>query len=252
MQKVILCMKWGTLYGPEYVNVLHNAARRLTTGDLRFVCLRDDGSGLDDRIEIFPIPDIGLKPVHWTRGCWPKIALFLDDLYGLQGRALFIDLDMVLLHDLDGFFDHGEGLVMLDSGPWRYRDGVPRPMSSIFGFDLGTMGYMVDKLRGDRDALVARYDIEQDFIKGEARAIRFWPQSWVRSFKYHQRQPLILDRFLEPKVPAPETRVLCFHGRPRPIDLIRPPAGNWDVPPHFGRGQVPWMVEYWTANGGRV
>jgi len=252
VQKVLLSMKWGQLYGPEYVNVLHTAAKRHISGDFRFVCLTDDGNGLQDGIEVYPIPEIGLRPEYWTRGCWPKVALFADDLYGLRGRALFVDLDMVLLGDLDGFFTHGDGLVMLDSGPWRYRNGIPRPMSSIFGFDIGSMGYLLDRFRTTPDAMVARYGIEQDFIKGEARTIQFWPQEWVRSFKYHQRQPLILDRFRGPKPPAPETRVLCFHGRPRPIDLIRPLAGNWDVPPHYGSGQVPWMVEYWTTNGGTV
>lgn len=252
MDRVVLCMKWGTLYGAEYVNVLHSAARANITGDFRFVCLTDDPSGLDAGIEAFPIPDIGLKPEHWRGGCWPKVAVFAEDLYGLRGRALFIDLDMVLWGNLDGFFAHGEGLMMLDSGPWRYRNGVPRPMSSIFAFDLGRMGFLVERLRADRDALIERYAIEQDYIGGEAGQIGFWPQDWVRSYKYHLRPPLLIDRFRGPKPPGPEVRVICFHGRPRPIDLIRPPAGNWDVPPHYGSGRVPWMADYWTCHGGKM
>ncbi len=252
MDRVVLCMKWGTLYGAEYVNVLHSAARANITGNFRFVCLTDDASGLVQGIEAFPIPDIGLRPEHWRRGCWPKVALFSQDLYGLRGRALFIDLDMVLWGDLDRFFSHGEGLMMLDSGPWRYRNGIPRPMSSIFAFDLGRMGFLVEELQARRDALIERYGIEQDYIGGEAGKIGFWPQDWIRSYKYHLRPPLIVDRFRGPHPPGPEVSVVCFHGRPRPIDLIRPPAGNWDVAPHYGSGQVPWMAEYWTRHGGKV
>lgn len=251
-ERVVLCMKWGTLYGAEYVNVLHSAARANITGDFRFVCLTDDPSGLDTGIEAFAIPDIGLKPEHWRGGCWPKVSLFCEDLHGLQGRALFIDLDMVLCGRLDDFFTHGEGLVMLDSGPWRYRNGIPRPMSSIFAFDLGRMGFLVERLRTRRDEMIGRYRNEQDYIGGEVGQIAFWPQEWIRSYKYHLRQPLLIDRFRGPHAPGAEVRVLCFHGKPRPIALIRPAMGNWDVFPHYGRGQVPWMVDYWTGHGGTV
>lgn len=251
-ERVVLCMKWGTLYGAEYVNVLHSAARANITGDFRFVCLTDDPSGLGTGIESFAIPDIGLKPEHWHRGCWPKVSLFSDSLYGMQGRALFIDLDTVLWGNLDDFFAYGEGLIMLDSGPWRYRNAIPRPGSGILAFDLGRMHFLVERLQEQRDEMIARYRNEQDYIGGEAGQIAFWPQDWIRSYKYHLRPPLLVDRFRGPRAPGPEVRVLCFHGKPRPIDLIRPPRGNWDVFPHYGSGQVPWMVDYWTSNGGKV
>ena len=34
--RVVLAMKWGTLYGAEYVNVLYNAVRDHMTGPFRF------------------------------------------------------------------------------------------------------------------------------------------------------------------------------------------------------------------------
>ena len=34
----ILCMKWGTKYGPEYVNRLYAMVRGHLSGDFRFVC----------------------------------------------------------------------------------------------------------------------------------------------------------------------------------------------------------------------
>ena len=252
MDRIIVCMKWGTLYSAEYVNVLHSAARANVTGDFRFICLTDDASNLSAGIEAMAIPEIGLKPEHWRKGCWPKVTLFSEDLHGLRGRALFIDLDMVLWGNLDRFFTYQEGLVMLDSGPWRYRNSDPRPMSSIFAFDLGQLGFLVNRLCANPDAMVERYQIEQNFIAGEVNNISFWPQEWVRSYKYHLRPPLIIDRFQGPRPPPPDVSVICFHGRPRPIDLIRPKPGNWDVPPHYGSGQVQWMADYWSRHGGSV
>lgn len=252
MQRVVLCMKWGTLYGADYVNVLYNAVRENLTGDFRFVCLTDDAAGLLPEVETFAIPDIGLERRHWYHGAWPKLSVFSADLHGIKGRALFIDLDMVICGPLDSFFSYGEGIVALDSAPWRYRNSAPRTMTAIFGFDLGAHSYLIERLQVDRDRLIARYDIEQDFLHSEARAIGYWPQDWVKSYKYHMRRPLGLDRFLEPAAPQKSVKILCFHGKPRPIDLIRPPKGNWDRFPHYGRGQVSWMVDYWVRYGGSV
>jgi len=46
MQRHILCMKWGTKYGPEYVNRHYAMVRRHLTGDFNFVCLTDDAQGV--------------------------------------------------------------------------------------------------------------------------------------------------------------------------------------------------------------
>ena len=248
--RVVICMKWGTLYPAEYVNVLYNAVTRHLPGPFRFVCLTDDATGFLPEVESFPIPEIGLDHAHWYHGAWPKLSVFSPDLYGLTGRALFVDLDTVVLGDLAPLFDVPGPLVALDSRPWRYKTGAPRTMSSIFAFDLGQLGHLIDTLQDNRDALIARYGIEQDFLHGEQPGITYWPQDWCVSFKYHVRQPLLIDRFKGPEAPKAPAKLLIFHGKPRPIDLIRPPRGNWDVYPHYGRGVVPWMRDYWTQNGG--
>ena len=36
-ERVIGCVKWGTRYGPDYVNILYRAARENMTGPFRFV-----------------------------------------------------------------------------------------------------------------------------------------------------------------------------------------------------------------------
>jgi hypothetical protein len=55
-QRHILCMKWGTKYGPEYVNRLYAMVRRHLSGDFRFVCLTDSTEGIRSEVECFPIP----------------------------------------------------------------------------------------------------------------------------------------------------------------------------------------------------
>lgn len=250
--RVVLCMKWGTLYPAEYVNVLYRACRAHLHGDFRFVCLTNESQGLVSEIETFAVPNIGLDEWHYYNGAWPKIGVFLHDLYGLTGRALFIDLDSVVCGSLDEFFDVPGSLVALDSQPWSNKPGGPRTGTGVFGFELGSMGWVVDRLREDRDALVHKYKLEQDYLNGEVSGIRYWPQPWVVSFKYHLRQPLIIDRFREPHAPPATAKIVAFHGRPRPIDLIRSPKGNWDRFPHYGVGPVSWMQAYWQRYGGLI
>jgi len=250
LPKVVLCMKWGTIYPAEYVNVLYNACRRNITDEFRFVCLTNEPDGIHSDVEVFPIPDIGLDEWHYYNGAWPKLGVFKSDLYGLTGRALFIDLDTVLLGKIDVFFEIPGALVAIDSRPWRYKSGAARTMSSIFSFDLGSLNFIIDLILTERDLIIEKYKIEQDYLHGVVPQIAYWPQHLIVSFKYHVRQPLLKDRFFPPKRPSNTAKVLVFHGQPRPIDLIDPPKGNWDRFPHYGSGPVDWMQTYWKENGG--
>ncbi len=250
--RTVICMKWGTLYPAEYVNVLFNAMKQNLTGDFRFVCLTDDPAGFEDGIESFAIPDIGLNVGHAKIGAWPKLSVFLGDLYGLSGRGLFVDLDTVVLDNMDCFFEVPGPFVALDHAVWTDKTAAPKTMSSIFAFDIGTQNWLVDRFRANRDALVHQYGLEQNYLHGELPDKHYWPQDWIVSFKRHVRRPLLVDRFLGPKRPEAPARVIVFHGDPRPIDLIRPPKGNWDIFPHYGRGSVPWMQDYWRTHGGTI
>ncbi|MFC3085766.1 hypothetical protein ACFOD6_06860, partial [Tabrizicola soli] len=52
-----ICLKYGTAYGPEYVNRLHAALLRNTTKDLRLFCMTDDPAGIDPRVELLDLPN---------------------------------------------------------------------------------------------------------------------------------------------------------------------------------------------------
>jgi hypothetical protein len=254
--RVILCMKWGRLYGPDYVNVLFNACRRHVEGAFRFICLTEDASGLVAGIETLPIPDIGLSATDWfLPGIWPKLAIYGADLHGLRGRCLFIDLDSVVLPGAGDLFGPDRAFVATDMGPgWENppRAGAGQVATSVFAFDLGSQTQILAAYRADPAGAQKRFANEQDFVGAHARDLGFFPPGWVLSFKRHLRRPIGLDLILQPSPPPPGCRILAFHGRPRPADLLPPDAGFWDTFPHLGRGQVGWMAAYWTENGGRI
>ena len=252
--RVIICMKWGTLYPSSYVNVLYTACRANITGDFKFVCLTEDAEGLDPAIISYPIPDLGLEPFHWKKGGWPKLAVFAQDFFGLTGRALFIDLDTVITGSLDPFFDYNAPkMVAIDTGPtWGVGapDAAPLAGTGIFTFDLGAHSEILDYFMANRDAVVAQHRIEQIYVQSMARDMAFWPADWVLSFKYHLRQPALVGLVKSPPHPKLENRVIAFHGEPRPIDLVN--GGLWGIGPHWGLGRVKWMVDYWRRHGGEA
>lgn len=64
----IICMKWGTKYGPEYVNRLYNMVARNLTLPFTFACLTDDSSGIRDEVVCYPIPELNLPSNIPERG----------------------------------------------------------------------------------------------------------------------------------------------------------------------------------------
>ena len=254
MMRNILCLKYGSLYPPDYVNVLFNACLNACDKPFRFVCLTEDGNGIDPRVEVRPIPDVGLKPEQWRiGGVWPKLGIFASPLHDLRGRCLFIDLDMVICGGLDAFFDEPGDLVGINcSDDWGTgRQTVPpRLGTGVIAFDAGGLAHIVSTFQKDRDKVIARLRLEQMFVSEQVGSISYWPDDWVISFKRRLRQPLGADLFRAPERPPATARIVAFHGRPRPIDLVRGRPFFWDRFPHMGNGKVSWLRKYWFDNGG--
>ena len=250
--QTIICMKWGSLYSAEYVNVLFNAAKKHMKTPFRFVCITDNDLGIHKDIECFPIPHIGLDKKHWHHGAWPKLTVFLPNNFKFKGRCLFIDLDTIILRDLDSFFECKGPLVAIDTYDFVPSVKTHALMSGIFAFDGDTLGYIVENLKSNRDTLITKFDLEQTFLENQVPDWVGWPKNWILSFKYDLRRSLLLDRFLPPKSPPDSAKIIAFHGKPRPIDIILPKNGNWDIFPHYGSGIVDWARAYWIENGGKI
>ena len=106
-------IKTALVIGAETISDILDEQDRTTAvlfgdgaGAVVLVCLTDRPEGLAKGIEALPIPDVGLLPEEWfVGGIWPKLGIYDRHFHGLKGRAVFIDLDMVVLRDLDAFFD---------------------------------------------------------------------------------------------------------------------------------------------------
>ncbi len=92
----VVCVKWGTKYGAEYVNKLYRGVTRHLSIPHTFVCYTDDRTGLDGNIVVRELMD-----TQWS-GWWNKAFLFADSVStGLKGsRVLYIDLDTIIVGDI--------------------------------------------------------------------------------------------------------------------------------------------------------
>ena len=88
--------------------------------NLRFVCFTDDPSGLNDGIEVLPLPDGGFQ------GWWNKVSLFRDDLGDIGEKFLYFDLDVVLTGNIDQMLRYDSDFAIMDN------DYVPGFNTSVF------------------------------------------------------------------------------------------------------------------------
>ena len=250
MKPIVLCMKWGTLYGAEYVNVLARAARFYLKRDHQFVCMTDDPTGLIDLVEVMALPDMNLDPSFWRHGGWPKLGVFEKGRFEDGQPVLFIDLDTVICANFDALFDEISGVTMIRE--WkRFVDYLnpfrpQKAMSSIFGFIAGQQDHIWERFKHDPQAARRRFRIEQYFLAHHADGLNYWSEPSIISFKRHLLPPAFgVREGARVKPPPPNAKLIAFHGEPRPIDVARESGAIWGKRFRYGRGSVPYIKAYW-------
>ncbi len=253
-EKLVFCMKWGTRYGPEYVNRLWRGVRKHTRGDVRLVCFTDDASGIDEGVDCRPLPPFPGVPEHLSVKPWKKLSLWQKDLApDLNGRdALFLDVDLVLVGSLDAFWEYAPGLYCVWENPTKAGKlvgGQPVGNTSVFRFTVGSHPEIYDRFVADPVGMHQhQFRIEQEFISatlGAKGVQRFWPKGWCCSFK-EDLLPAWPQRWWT-DVPLPEAcRVAVFHGKPDPDEAMRGewPAKGWKKIYKHVR-PVQWVADNW-------
>ena len=240
VDKYVFCMKWGTLYGPEYVNRLYSMVNNNLSYDYKMVCFTDDESGINKDIQCFPIPEMGL-PSNLPERMWKKLSTLKSDLYGLKGRALFLDLDIVIVDNIDCFFDvDGEFRIIKDHSwrKWRITGN-----SSVYRFDIGKHGYVFEEFVDKFDDIKKLHRNEQEnltqaiFDKGK---LQYWDKSWCPSFKYDCVSRFPLAVWKKPIIPE-GAKIIIFHGEINPHQAI---IGGWGKWYRYVRA-APWVAKYW-------
>lgn len=218
--KTVICLKWGTKYGPEYVNRLHNMVKR-NLSNARFICFTEDPVGIDTAVEIKPIPSNHPDITGW----WLKLSLFQETLYDLAGPVLFLDLDVVIVNRLEPLFEtRGNFCIIKD---WLYEKYSELKLnSSVMRFNVGEHAAIWDNFLLHHRRIMQRMPGDQDWITERLARPTIWPENWCISYKWQKAWDNI------PK----ETKIVVFHGRPNPHEAI---GGLLEYPP------APWIANVW-------
>lgn len=230
----IVCLKHGSKYSSQYVNVLYNMVKRHTSIPYEFVCFTDDVRGIDSHIKTIPLDHIG---VH---GWWYKV-IFFDKNFPLQGNLLYFDLDVVINSNIDKLFLHEtDKFCIIRDFNRNLRNDWKTMNSSVFRLQSGSMAHVYDNFIKDHAMIMRRMHGDQDWIYSETHTKKgswaFWPDEWIRSYKWEMRNRNELAKingvrnFVKkgnPKVLS-QTCVAVFHGEPHPHQV-----------------EDDWVVENW-------
>ncbi len=227
-----ICINYGTLYGPEYVNRLRAGLARNSRYDLRFFCMTDDPTGIDAGTELLSLPrepfaermEKAMKTAQ-KQGRLKKISLFRPDLItDLEGPLLAFDLDVAIVGSIDDLRDFAPGKVCMRR-EWRSSRRAPSlGHGSVERIDPKLHSYLYEFMAREPEAAVALGGgSEQTYTSASAaRAGDFaaFPDDWIVSFKYECRPPRPLNLIRAPRQP-PKARVVCFHGRPKMPEAVQ-------------------------------
>ncbi len=247
----VVCIKWGTLFGPEYVNRLYSGVRRNLDRPVRFLCMTDRAEGLHPDVEVLDLPEEPFRAemdaalaVANRQGAMRKVSLFRQGaIPDLEGPVLGFDLDVVITGALDPILELAPGTVAMRHDWTEKRKGRPTGHGSVFRYDPARHGFLYDDLAAAPYAETERArGSEQRYTSHKAMdngVFTYIPGEWVVSFKY-DCNPFPRNWVTPPRLPD-DARVVCFHGRPKMSQAVAGYSGS------LIRRSAPcdWLAEHW-------
>lgn len=215
-------MKWGTRYGPEYVNRLNKSIQRHTKRQTQLICFTDNHVGIDDQVKCYPLPSIKL-PRTISDTPWRKLSVWQYPLYNLKGDILFLDLDLVITGNVDRFFDFKPGHYCVIENWTQIGQNIGN--TSCFRFPAGKYNFIFDHFQNAPVEIWKKYHIEQIYLSDKIKEQVFWPADWCKSYK-HNLLPKWPLRIWKPAHLPKDTSIVAFTGKPDPDDVIK---GIWPV-----------------------
>ena len=217
----LIVVKWGNLYTAEHVINLYEGAVRYTTVPFQFVVFTDNTEGLpkDKNWKFIKLPEL---TVPRNRGWWYKLEIFAKQ-HNLQGKNLYVDLDVIIIKDLKIFWD-----LIITNSLYICRDFNRQFLptyqacnSSVMGWSNNSFDYLNDKFIAKSKEIMSKYRGDQDYIQMYADSKIFWPDDLAMSWKWEcWRRGKIGSANYKSEKPQTfikqNTRILVFHGQPKP------------------------------------
>jgi hypothetical protein len=220
----IICVHVGDRYSKDYVEKLYRGIQRHSSQPFQFTVL-NDGATYDlgfGNVRVIPVDHYSY--ITADRAWWYKMQAFREDVVQ-PGSNLLIDIDTVIVGDCDKFWQfQPDCFVIIQDFNRQFNPGYGRSNSSVVKF-TDDMAKKID-LRWREDPLqwVRKYRGDQDWFDGEVNDKIWWPNSWVRSWKWEvyrggKLHAHKLTYKSEHTVLDPQCSILAFHGKPDPHEV---------------------------------
>jgi hypothetical protein len=217
----VLCVRFGTLYGRDYVEKLRNMVSRHLTIPYEFACLTDDQHPIEG------VRSIVVPHQQYKKGWWHKVHMF-DQSLPLKGRILYFDLDVVIHNNIDKLvsgFDK-EFLGIRDFNR-KFNPKWKSLNSSAMSWIVGDNRDIFDRFN-ENPGFAQKLHGDQDWIWQVANSrITFWPDEWIQSYKWEirNREEVLYSNgqrkfksVRNPVIPK-DCSVCVFHGDPNPHNV---------------------------------
>lgn len=206
-----IVLKWGTKYGPEYVNRLHNSIKKFYKKPFKFIAITDDSNGLN--CETIPLSTLTLT--NSTQVFTSKKM----ELYKIftNGKYCLLDLDILITKDLTSYFDEYdfvEPRIILN----RWQD-YSRIYGSFFTGDCfvnssfvtwkdNQLEWLYDLFIEKLDVIEYRYKTVDKFIfYSSFDKLKFHPGGLVYAYSFGAEY----GSDVEPYKQRPDYSIVLFH-----------------------------------------
>lgn len=214
----VICVRYGTRYGIDYVERLRNMVARNLTTEYEFVCLTDDQTPIDGVRLIY-------EPAsNYSKLWWHKIHLFNPKL-AVSGKILYFDLDIVIGNNINKLVENvTTKLKGIRDFNRKFHASWTSLNSSVMCWNHGTCDFIYKQFKKDQTNALHLHG-DQDWIWKVAKdTIEFWPDEWIQSYKWEirSRDELVVRSGIHgfktvSTNPLPlACCVAVFHGEPKP------------------------------------
>ena len=241
----VVCIKWGTKFDNEYVNRLYRMVEKNLTLPHRFICFTDDKKGLSKGIETFDFPPITFEEGP-ERG-WRKLSVFNKKLADLEGQALCLDIDVVIINNINYLFEEeGEFRILKD---WGYPASSYVGNSGCYRFNIGKHPDVIEYFEKNFQEIREKFRNEEEYLSWKMKEkgiLQYWKPRTAISFKHGCMSSFPFNLFTTPKEPKDDdVKILIFHGNPLPREAIN---GYFNIhrPQRICR-KTDWLKKYWNV-----
>lgn len=185
----VVCVKWGSKYGPEYVNRLETMVKRNLTVPFQMYCYTDDPFAISRSIETIPICKEDDLETYWN-----KLAIF--KLF--KGKCIYIDLDTVIQNNINDIVNYTNKLT----GVYTYWNDIRTDgnfpfatlkwkiqfNSSVLAWTAEDYYWVWDKFMQNRDWNIIKYYGDDKFLGNEIENKQTFPQDWIYTRLYGSKE----------------------------------------------------------------